>query len=262
MLVFFSLSLGKRPVYLLPVYPALALLTALWLVKYDGIVGARSYYYRGVALFAAFTGAVLLLVVIGELWNHNPTILFSPIASLLKPKDRANFALVSGELAAFGRPLAVAALASALLWLSLARCFWSHRMLAAAPRLVLIALVFSFVASGLVMPKIAETKSYRPFMLEVNQLVGRDHQLYLYRNSFNSDQVVFYRGEPLEVLNPAPDETAANIGAGNAYMIMAERDWLELKRFNENLPAPLLKSIGTGPEGNAPLVLVRMAEPR
>ncbi len=31
MLVFFSLSLGKRPVYLLPVYPALAILTALWL---------------------------------------------------------------------------------------------------------------------------------------------------------------------------------------------------------------------------------------
>jgi hypothetical protein len=260
MFVFFSLSLGKRPVYVLPVYPALAILTALWFVKHDGIIGARSYYYRAVALFAAFTGAVLLLVVIGELWNHNPTILFRPIEALLKPKDRANFALVSGELAAFGRPLAVAALVSALLWLSLARCLWSQRMLAAARRLVLIAVVFSFIAFGLVMPKIAETKSYRPFMFEVNQLVGRDNQLYLYRNSFNSDQVVFYRGEPVEILNPAPDKMAANIGAGNAYMIMAEREWLELKKLNENLPPPLVKSIGTGPEGNAPLVLVRMRQ--
>jgi hypothetical protein len=238
------------------------MLTALWLVEYDGITGARSYYCRAVAVFAVFTGAVLLLVVVGELWNHNPTMLFSPVESLLKDKDRANFALVSGELAAFGRPLAVAALVSALLWLSLARCLWFQRLRAAASRLVLIVVLFSFVARALVVPKIAETKSYRPFMFEVNQLVGRDHKIYLYRKSFNSDQVVFYRGEPVEILNPEPHKMARNIGAGNAYMIMAEREWLELKKLNDDLPPPLVKSIGSGPEDNAPLVLVRMAAPR
>jgi 4-amino-4-deoxy-L-arabinose transferase-like glycosyltransferase len=260
MFVFFSISLGKRPVYLLPLYPALAILMAVWLVKYDGIAGARSYYYRAVALFAVLTGVILLLVVVGELWNQNPSMLFSPIELLLKPKDRANFALVSRELAAFGWPFALATLASALLWFSLARCLWSQRLLAAAPRLVLITVVFSFIARGLVVPKIAAAKSYRPFMLQVNQLVGPNNKVYLYRSSFNSDQVVFYRGEPVETLNPSPEEINANIGQGDAYLIMAEREWRELQKVNANLPPPLLKSFGTGPEGNAPLVLVRTAE--
>ncbi len=261
MFVFFSVSLGKRPVYLLPLYPALAVLMAGWFVRYDGIAGTRCYYYRIVALLAAFTGVILLVVVVGELWQHNPATLFSPIEPLLKPKDRVNFAVVSGEIAALGRPFALAALISALLWFSLARCLWSQRLLAAAPRLLLIAVVFSFIARGLVVPKIAETKSYRPFMLQVDRLLGPHNKLYLYRNSFNSDQLVFYRGEPLEILNPVPRTIAANIGQGDAYMIMAEREWLDLKKLDANLPAPLLKSIATGPEGNAPLVLVRMRQP-
>jgi hypothetical protein len=257
MFVFFSISVGKRPVYLLPLYPALAVLMAAWLVKHNAVARARSYYYRTVALFAGLTGVILLLVVFGELWDRNPAMLFGPIESLLKPKDRANFAMVSGGLAAFGWPFTLAALLSALLWFSLARCLWSQRLLAAAPRLVLIAVVFFFVARALVVPKIAEAKSYRPFMLQVNKLVGLDNKLFLYRNSFNTDQVVFYRGEPLDTLAP-PGKMPARIGRGDAYVIMAESEWLDLQKLNAHLPAPLLKSTGRGPEGDARLVLVRM----
>jgi hypothetical protein len=152
----------------------------------------------------------------------------------------------------------MAALFSALLWFSLARCLWAHRMRAAAPRLVLIAVVFSVVARGLVVPKIAEAKSYRPFMIEVNRLVAPEHKLYLYGASFNSDPVVFYRGAPLETLDLPAEEIAAKIGRGDAYSIMAEKDWLDLRKFNPNLPSPLLTSTGKGPEGDAPLVLVRV----
>jgi hypothetical protein len=262
LLVFFSLSLGKRPVYLLPLYPALAVLTALWLVKQKDALGLKSYYYRAVALFAACTGVLLLLMIAGELWDHNPALLFAPIESLLKPKDRANFAVVMSELAAFGRALAVAALLSALLWLSLARCLWSRRLLAASARMVLLAVVFSFISRGIIMPKIAEEKSYRSFMLGVNELVGRDGKLYLYRNSFNSDQVVFYHGEAVETLNPVPAKIAPSIGRGSAYLIMVEPEWRHLQKLNANLPAPLLKSSGAGPEDNATLVLVRMTDPK
>jgi hypothetical protein len=261
MFVFFSLSLGKRPVYLLPLYPALAILTALGLFAQRSVAGARRCYYRGVACFAALSGALLLLVVMGELWNHNPALLFGPIESFLKPKDRANFAVVSAELAGFGTPFTMAALFSGLLWFSLARCLWLGRIAATAPRLILIALVFSFMARAIVVPKIAETKSYRPFMLEVNRLVGRDAPLYIYRNSFNSDQVVFYRGEPVEILNRTPHEASAG-AFGNAYLIMTQRDWNELGKLHGELPPPLVKSVGTGPEGDAPLVLVRMADMR
>jgi hypothetical protein len=262
LLLFFSLSLGKRPVYLLPLYPALAVLTALWLAQQKNAAGLRSYYFRAVAVFAALTGALVLIVMVGELWDHNPALLLAPIERLLDPKDRANFAVVMSELAAFGRPLAVAALVSALLWFSLARCLWSRRLLAASARLVLLAVVFSFIARGIVVPKIAEEKSYRSFMLGVNELVGRHGKLYLYRNSFNSDQVVFYHGATVETLNPIPAKIAASIGRGSAYLIMVEPEWRQLQKLNADLPAPLLKSSGAGPEGDATLVLVRMTNPQ
>jgi hypothetical protein len=234
-------------------------LTAVWLVNHKAVQGAKSYYYYGLALFAAFTGTVLLLIVVGELWNHNPALLFGPVEYLLKPKDRANFALVNGELADFGRPLAFAALVSALLWFSFARCLWSQRMLAAALRLILLAVVFSSIARTLVVPKIAEAKSYRPFMSQVNQLVGPDDRLYLYRN-FNSDQVVFYRGEPLETVTEVSRRPITSGDKAEVYVIMTEREWLKLKKLNANFPAPLLKSVAAGPEGNAPLILLRIAQ--
>jgi hypothetical protein len=126
--------------------------------------------------------------------------------------------------------------------------------------LVLIAIVVSFVARGLVVPRIAEARSYRPFMIEVNRLVSREDKLYLYRYSFNSDQVVFYRGAPLsefDALGPPASKVAAKIGHGDAYVIMAEREWLAIQKLNSNLPPPLLQSAGKGPEGDARIVLVR-----
>jgi Dolichyl-phosphate-mannose-protein mannosyltransferase len=258
MFVFFSISVGKRPVYLLPLYPALAILVAKWFADHSGAAGGRSYYFRAVALFAGVTGAVLVLVVVGDIWNHDPASLFNPVEGLLKPKDRANFVVIKNQLATFGLPFTLAALFAALLWFSLARCLWLQRTRAAAARLLLIAAVFSFVARGFVVPKIAEAKSYRPFMIEVNRLVRPEHKLYLYGRSFNSDPVVFYRGEPIETLDLPPEEIGAKIGRGDAYTIMAENEWLDLRKFNPNLPAPLLKSTGKGPEGDAPLVLVRV----
>jgi hypothetical protein len=260
MFTFFSISLGKRPVYLLPLYPALSLLMAAWFVNHKGAAGARSYYNRAIGLFAGSTGVILLLVIVGDLWNHDPGLLLGPIERLLQPKDRANFILVKNELANFGWPFTMAALAATLLWVSLARCLWSHRLHAAVPRLVLIAIVVSFVARGLVVPRIAEARSYRPFMIEVNRLVSREDKLYLYRYSFNSDQVVFYRGAPLsefDALGPPASKVAAKIGHGDAYVIMAEREWLAIQKLNSNLPPPLLQSAGKGPEGDARIVLVR-----
>jgi hypothetical protein len=258
MFVFFSISLGKRAVYLLPLYPALAVLTAAWVIDYKVVTGVKAYYYRAVALFAVFTGTVLLLVVVGQLWNHNPALLFSPVEPFLKPKDRANFTFVIGEIAAFGWPFAVTALLSALLWFSLARCLWSQKILAAALQLILLVVVFSFIPRALIVPKLAEAKSYRPFMLRVNELVGANDKLYLYRNSFNSDQVVFYRGEPIETLDSASRKVSASGSETEVYVIMTEREWLQLRKLNATLPAPLLKTNATGPEENAPLVLLKL----
>ena len=255
--VFFSIAMGKRPVYLLPVYPALSLLMAAWLHRQEAASTAQSLLYRGIAIFAAVTGLLLLIITVGAMWRHDPGWFFAPIETLLKPKDRANVMVVRNQLAGFGWVFTFVALLSSALWLWLAACLWVSRMRAVAHRLLLISILLVMISHAVVMPVIAQAKSYRPFMDEVNQRVKPDDKLYLYGGSFNSDPVVFYRGGPIETLEQPVETIAAKIGRGSAYLIMAEQNWRRLQKINSGLPPPLVKSSGTGPEGDARLVLVQ-----
>jgi 4-amino-4-deoxy-L-arabinose transferase-like glycosyltransferase len=257
MFVFFSISMGKRPVYLLPLYPALSLLLAAWFYNHETVAGRRFFIFRSIGIIAGLIGVVLFAITLGTLWNDDAGWFFTPIERLLKAKDRANLIVVKNELANFGWPFTIVSLSLSALWLSLAHCLWASGLRPAAQRLVLISILLAFVARAIVMPEIAETKSYRAFMLEVNQRVKPGDKLYLYGASFNSDPVVFYRGGPIERLDQSPEVIAGNTGIGNAYLIMAEQTWANIQKYNPNLPPPLLLSTGTGPEGNARLVLVQ-----
>jgi hypothetical protein len=256
MFLFFSISAGKRPVYLLPLYPASSLLLAVWFQHQISAHAARIFVYRSIAVVAAFMGLGLLIITLGGLWNHDPEWFFTPVEALLKAKDRANLLVVKDALATFGWSFTVVALLSALLWFSTAHCLWLSRLKPAAQRLVWISILVTFVTRTAVMPAIAEAKSYRGFMEEVNQRVRLGDKLYLYGESFNSDPVVFYRGEPIATLEQPLAAMAAKAGSSQIYVIMAEKDWAEIQRRNQRLPAPLLTSKGTGPEGDARLVLV------
>lgn len=77
MFVFFSISIGKRPVYLLPLYPALSVLTAMWFYHQGTTSDGRTLLYRCIAIVAGFTGLLLLLITLGAVWNHDPGWLFA-----------------------------------------------------------------------------------------------------------------------------------------------------------------------------------------
>jgi hypothetical protein len=238
MFFFFSVSLGKRPVYLLPVYPALSLLFGRWFDGQGVASGTRLLLYRGLAALLAFVGVVLFAITVGGLWNHDPGWFFGPIEGLLKPKDRANLSVVRNELASFGWSFTVVSLLSAALWLSLAQCFWNARLKTAACRLVLISVLITFITRGVVIPEMAQARSYRDFMQEVNQRIAPNAPLYLYGDDFNGDAVIFYRGEiipPFERARLQPD-------GGEPYLIMAEQTWKELQAVEKELPPPILKS--------------------
>jgi len=117
--------------------------------------------------------------------------------------------------------------------------------------MIAISLIHCTVGWSIVMPVIAQTKSYRDFMMDVNRRVKPEHKLYIY-GRFNSDALVFYRGRAIERLDRSFEAVAAKVGKGDAYIIMPAR-----RAAAENLPLPLLKSEGTGPEGDAPLALVQ-----
>ena len=112
---------------------------------------------------------------------------------------------------------------------------------------------------AMVMPVIAAGKSYRNFMTEVNRLVNLDEKLFVY-GVFNSDQLVFYRGEVIKTLDRPLEEIAGSIGQGDGYLIMPEQNWREMRKAAGSGP-PLLTSTGTGPEGDARLVLSRADVP-
>jgi 4-amino-4-deoxy-L-arabinose transferase-like glycosyltransferase len=253
---FFSFSMGKRPVYLLPLYPAMALLTAAWFYQQGEALGLRRFWYRVIALIAAWLGITLLVITLGGLWNHDPGWFFSLIEPLLKAKDRANLSAVRESLVSFGGAFTVAACLSGILWLAIAYSLWTVRIRPAAYFLVLVSILVPFIGWSMVLPAIAEIKSYREFMGEVNRRVQPGGKLYLF-GELHSDPIVFYRGMEIETLEQSMDRVAARIGTGDVYIIMAQETWSQITKRYPTLPPPLLKSKGTGPEGDVPIVLVR-----
>ena len=254
MFAFFSIAVGKRPVYLLPVYPALALLLAAWFYETPRAGKIRIGIYRGIAAIAVLTGAVLSLVSLGDAaW------FFAPIEELLRPKDRDNLMAVRSQLDGFGWTFTLVIMIGAGLWLALARALFTGRLRAVAPLLAVIALVHGTIAWSVVMPVIAEAKSYRDFMTQVNERVGPNAQLYLY-GDFNSDSVMFYRGAVIEQLEQPEEIVARKAGSGDGYLIMTAQSYKKIHALANNSP-PLLRSVGDGPEGDAPLVLLRANVP-
>jgi len=255
MVIFFSLSSGKRAVYLLPIYPALALLLALWCHRQTTLGSFRIWCLRVLSVVAVISALVMLVVALGDFWIHDPSRLFAPIERMLKPKDRANFLVIVDQIAGFGWKFDAAALASAVLWSVFGYYLWRGRMVAAGGALVALSIILAFFSRGLVEATIAETKSYRDFMVEVNRLVSPSEKLVL-AGGFNGDAVAFYRSGILEVAERPAANGSAQVFAGNGYIITTEKNWNRLQQVQPEL-TPLLRSRGKGPEGDAPLVLLR-----
>jgi hypothetical protein len=256
MFAFFSLSAGKRPVYLLPLYPPLSLLLANWIYQQYQSSGWRLALCRIVAGVAVLSAVILLIISIGAIWSHEAGWFFGPIASLLKPKDRANLLVVKNALDGFGTLFSIVAVVIAGLWLELGRVFWRGEIRRAAFTVLGIAIAFGFISRGVVIPVIAADKSYREFVLAMDRQIAASSVIYLF-GEFNSDPVVFYHRKTLEMLEQPLADVAPKIGTGNDYLIMPRQTWEKIAKLRPGLPPPILSSTGKGAEGDAPLVLVR-----
>ena len=256
MFVFFSLSAGKRPVYLLPLYPPLSLLLADWIYQQHQSTGWRLGLYRILAGVAVVSAVILLIISIGAIWNHQAGWFFRPIASFLKPKDRANLMVVQDALDKFGAVFTSVTLIMAIFWFALSRAFWLGQVRRAAPLLLASSMLFGFTSRGIVIPVIAADKSYREFVVAMDRQVGPAAVIYLF-GEFNSDPVVFYHRKTIDVLEQPVAELASKIGAGSDYVILPRATWEQIEKVRPGLPPPILSSMGKGAEGDAPLVLVR-----
>lgn len=255
--LFFSLSAGKRAVYLLPLYPALSLLIGAWFYSSPRDNWGERIALRLVAGISLLVGLFFLAWLSGKIWMGETMWLLSSLMPELKPKDQADFSMIEQGLHRAEGLFLPFLFLSSLLWVSLARNLWNFRPRAVASRLALISILSGFLTQFVFVPIIAEGRSYGPFMTEVNRRLAHGGQLYLYGGGFDSAMLVFYRGRPIPVLEETPQALAERLTSGDDHFIMREEEWERIYPLDAGLPSPALKSTGSGPDGDANLILVR-----
>ena len=253
--VLFSLSAGKRAIYLLPLYPSLALLTARWFAANTetgklGAVGLR--LIGGVCLVASVVvGTVLIGVIRGEGLGSADSI-----ASVLRPKDQAGFYLVRNVLEQGGWLFVSVMAVVVFLWLLAGWHLFRLSISAVPMKLFFLSVLTWLLAQWSFIPAMAEARSYRSFMGEVSRRMVPGSQLHLYPGAFDKSSLVFYHGGPISVLEENPAALTKRLRSSDDCVIISEEDWRRIQTMDRSLPSPQLKSTGSGPDGDAPLVVI------
>jgi len=256
--VFYSISQSKRTVYLLPLYPAAALLLGRW---WSGVVEgstpmpplvARVLRF-GCQLLAALVVLVVALLLASAL-GADPLGWLKP---LLHPKDQENVPLFQELLRSrFIVFLVWGAVLLPLMGL-LARGAKRGRWGTVFACVVVFVASTVAVVNGVLHPELARWRSFKPFMEIVRGEVGENDRLFFFR-AFDYGAVFYARRR----IPPLEEGIGASVPAGQrSYVLLWESQW-------ESLPAAwkrdlrfLHKSEGTGPKGHNRLVLVEVIRP-
>jgi hypothetical protein len=255
-LLFFSLSAGKRPPYILPLYPPLALLTAFWIRSWQAGMHGPPPGTRIVAGCAAAIGTIILLPPIGTLFGQDLFWFFDPIEARLKPGDLQQFHVIREVISGSGWLIPIFLLASAVLWFLIARSLFRLRWTAFVAQLAGISALSFFMIQGVVMPGVAKEQSYKAFVESVRRTYDGRGPVYIFPKGLDYTSIVFYGGKDLHLLVEDDDALIKKLAGSGDYVIMGEREWKQVIARSSLSLAPLLRSKGTGPDRDNPLILV------
>jgi hypothetical protein len=246
---FYSAASGKRTVYILPLYPAVALLLGVWWQELRrGAVqlpGVLSWLLRGGGYLCFLTVLAAMAVVLGQLLGYDLLALIRP---LLHPKDQGDLPffshVVRQHALAFFLWFCVVGPSSIGLLLSMHRQQWG-RLFAA-----LVAFTFGtfLLVNNVFQPIVAEARTFRPFMERVSQRVG-PAPLFFHKAFDNG--ALYYAGRHI------PSYDAALTSPGQPFFLLTWED--EWRKIAAQEPAGLHVvdiSEGTGPKGDHHLVLI------
>ncbi|MEW6297180.1 MAG: glycosyltransferase family 39 protein [Thermodesulfobacteriota bacterium] len=257
-LVFFSLASGKRSNYLLPLYPAVALLLGRWWKELvDGTLAFSPLMKRVARAYALVIGAAFVAIVFFLVAHGAGFDLDHLISPFLHPRDRANLPLVAEALQS-QFPIVLVWLA--LLALAMGWYLWGLRreqwMYVFAALTVSISSSLYF-ANALFHPVLAQVRTYKPFMRGVRSTV-KNAPLYFYKDTYDYGAIFYadrripsYKGD----LAALPVEENSN---SPLYLLMYEEDWKELSASSTLRLEHLVTSEGKGPDKNRRLVLVAL----
>ena len=248
--IFYSVASSKRSVYLLPLYPAAALLTGWW---WDELASAKTtprwlggQMAQGIVALAGVAVALPLLVVLAEGVGFAP---FALLAPLLHAKDQANLPIVSGVIDTY-LPLVVAGLAVMLSALVVAltavrREQWARLFVASAT----LAIALWLLVFGVFQPALARQRTLAPFFTVVTRETA-GHIVYFYPDTFDFG-AAFYAPPGVRHWRPQGH------GPGPHYLLIWDDALAALSSGVRAELEVLASSEGTDPKGARHLSLVR-----
>jgi len=251
--LFFSASAGKRTVYILPAYPAVALLLGAW---WSGLIHESSVLTPTLArvlrvvnvVGAAALGAVLLIVIASAL-GAEPLTLLTP---LFHPRDQANVPLVQAILreraAALGLGMAILLAVTGIFAFSVPRHGWAAVFL----WLVVLCGGITTVINAVFYPEFARRRSLKTFLTSIRQVVHDSDDLAFYRTfDFGA---VFYAGRDIRELRDLP----ASAGEQRTYLLIWDDDWQRLAADERARLERLSDSNPTDAKSGRRLILARL----
>ncbi len=243
-LVFFSLAAGKRSVYLLPLYPAVALLVGAGVAAPPG----DGRLARGVRLGAALyvPAALLLAAVAGALAaGTDPGVALRPFLHSADAAGAASLAAAARDVAPVLALLAASTLAAAAL---VARAARRARWRTVVAVVAATAVAWTAFFDARIHPAIARGRSLRSFCAEIDRLVPADAPLYAH---FPPDPGLrFYAPRPLHRWPPDGD-------AGGAHLLLWDDQRAQLRDgAGQPLPALAVSEASQPHHGHLVLVVV------
>lgn len=216
---FYAFATSKRSVYLLAVYPAVAMLIGWWFAQMSA-PAARWYStaLRITGVAAAAAVAALLAVVLLQL---SGVPILEMIGETLSPRDRANVLAVSRALAIDSRlTLACLALAAVGL-LSFGIGCGRGRPAAACGALFVAAAAITVLIRLSILPAIARHETLRDFMREAKAAAGPADATFFYR-TFDYGAVFYSAGHLPTHDGPFPREAPR-------FLLMSRGEWERLR---------------------------------
>lgn len=218
-ILFFSLSPAKRTVYVLQMFPGLALVVALLFVEVE-----RS----GAHLRRFLTAPAALLAAIFAL---------APVALPRVAEKQREISALGPDVLWMGATIAaLLALSFLAAWAAAA----SHRPRAVAPLLALGMGGAMIFASYSLLPRFNSIKSFRPLAERVAELARLDEPLAIYHRV--EAAILFYSRRFAEIPRSEPELRAFTDGSGRRWLIIDREDferlsppppWIEVTRSAE-----------------------------
>jgi len=247
--LFYSAATSKRSVYILPLYPAVALLLGAWWQELrQGEVALPHtvlLLLRGSGYICLVTFLLAIAAVLAQFSAHDPLAVIRP---LLHPKDQSNLPIFTGIVMA--HPLAfllwfgVVGPSALMLVRGVHRLYWGQVFAS------LVAFIIStfLLVNNIFQPALGAARTFRPFMPEVIARVG-NAPLFFYR-AFDSG-ALYYAGRRIPFYGPS-----ARPSDSPCFLLTWEEEWAQLARQAGTALQAVAISEGTGPKGNHRLVLV------